>query len=164
MLRVIRCMADLPFGNLMNVYAQSNFERGFQWPDEPAERRIALAEQEFYAYLRQCFFTLPDSRYFLWEEQGRVVSAVRCEGFGNGVLLTALETDPAYRCKGYATALLKASLQYLKKGDVYVHIRRDNLASVSIHLRVGFTKVKTGARMLDGSYSGEYDTYLLKLS
>lgn len=164
MLRVIRCMAELPFGNLMEIYAQSNRACGRQWPDEPEERQIDLAEQEFYAYLRQCFFALPDSRYFLWEEQGRAVSALRSESYGNDILLTALETAPDCRGKGYATALLKAVLEHLEKKNVYVHIRRDNLSSVAVHLRCGFVKVKTGARLLDGSYSADYDTYLRKLS
>ena len=163
MMRVIRSMAELPFGNLMEIYAQSNFEHGRQWANEPEERRIALAEQEFYIYLRQCFFALPDSRYYLWEEQGRAVSAVRSESYGNDVLLTALETAPDCRGKGYATALLKAVLRYLENGNVYVHIRRNNLASVAVHTRCGFVKVKTGARLLDGSYAADYDTYLLKL-
>ena len=164
MLKVIRCMAELPFGNLMEIYAQTNRERGCQWPAETEARRIALAEQEFYAYLRQCFFTLPGSHYFLWEEQGRAVSALRCESYKNGYLLTALETAPDRRDKGYATALLKAVLGYIETGSIYVHIHRDNIASVTIHLRCGFTKIKSGACLLDGSYSAEYDTYLLKLS
>lgn len=160
MLRVIRCMAELPFGNLMEIYAQSNRVCADRWPDEPEERRLALAEQEFYAYLRQCFFALPESRYFLWEEQGRAVSALRSESYGDDILLTALETAPDCRGKGYATLLLKAVLQYLENKNVYVHIRRDNLPSVAVHLRCGFEKVKTGARLLDGSYSADYDTYL----
>lgn len=163
MLRVIRSMAELPFGDLMKIYVQSNLERGQKWIDEPEERRLAWAEQEFYAYLRQCFFTLPGSRYFLWELQGRAVSALRCESYADGVLLTALETAPDCRGRGYAKALLTAVLRYLEKGSIYVHIRRDNTASISVHLFCGFVKVKSGARMLDGSYSGDHDTYLLKL-
>ena len=163
MLRVIHSMAELPFGNLMDIYAQSNQARGCCWPVEPKERQIALAEQEFYAYLRQCFFSLPGSRYYLWEEQGRAVSALRSESYGNDILLTALETAPDCRGKGYATALLKAVLQYLGDGNVYVHIQRGNMASVAVHIHCGFIKVKTGARLLDGSYLADYDTYLMKL-
>lgn len=163
MLRVIRSMAELPFGNLMEIYVQSNKERAQQWIDEPEERRLALAEQEFYAYLRQCFFTLPGSRYFLWYVHSRAVSAVRCESYGDGVLLTALETAPDCRDMGYAKSLLSAVLCYLENGKVYVHIRRDNSASLSVHLSCGFVKVKSGARLLDGSYSSDHDTYQLKL-
>ena len=160
MLRVYRSMADLPFGKLMGIYAQTNRERGQQWSDEAEEFRIVLAEREFYAYLRQCFFTLPSARYFVWEEQGRAVSAVRCEAYSDGVLLTALETAPEYRRKGCATALLQAVLLQLGQEKVYVHIRQDNKASLAVHLRCGFAKVKSGARLLDGSYSRNYDTYM----
>lgn len=160
MLKVVRSMAELPFGKLMEIYAQSNCECGFQWGSEPDARRLQLAEQDFYAYLRQCFFTLPDSVYFLWEEQGDLVSAVRCESYCDGVLLAALETAPDKRNQGYATALVKAVLNCLEDKKVYVHIHRDNSASVAVHLHCGFVKMKRGARLLDGSYSRIHDTYL----
>jgi GNAT superfamily N-acetyltransferase len=152
MLLVYRSMAELPFGKLMEIYAQSNCGR--------EQERSVSAEQEFYAYLRQCFFTLPGARYFLWEVHGRPVSAVRCEGYRDGVLLTALETAPDCRGKGYATDLLMAVVKQMT-GRVYVHIRNDNEPSQRVHLHCGFTKMKSGARLLDGSYSGDYDTYMI---
>ena len=163
MLKVVRSMAELPFGNLMEIYAESNESRAHLCPHESLEQGMALAEQEFYAYLRQCFFTLPQSLYFLWNVDDRAVSAVRCETYQDGFVWTALETTPGLRGKGYGTALLAAVLQYLEKGKVYVHIHRRNCASIKVHLRCGFKKVKSGARMLDGSYSTEYDTYLWNL-
>lgn len=163
MLIVIRSMAELPFGKLMEIYKQTNLEHAQKWPNESEERAIARVEQEFYAYLRQCFFALPDSKYFLWEVSGKHVSAVRCEAYRDGVLLTALETDPHCRGKGYATALLEAVIHHLQTENIYVHIKRDNAASVAVHQRCGFVKLKSGARMLDGSYTAAYDTYLLRV-
>ena len=164
MLKVVRTMAELPFGKLMGIYIQSNRECGKKWPNESLERQIAMAEQEVYAYLRQCFFTRPGSRYFIWEEQGSAICAVRCETYADGWLLTALETAPEYRGQGFATKLLTAVLGSLEPGKVYTHIRNDNHASQAAHRNCGFTKIKTGARLLDGSYSREYDTYLIELS
>lgn len=159
MLKVFKTMAELPFGKMMEIYAQSNQEHGEQWLQESKERQIELAEQEVYAYLRQCFFTRPGSRCFLWEEEGRAICALRCESYGDGLLLTALETHPDYRGRGIATKLLTAVLETLEPGNVYAHIRKDNLSSLKVHSRCGFLKVKSGARMLDGSYSGTHDTY-----
>jgi len=99
----------------------------------------------------------------IWEEQERALCAVRCESYADGVLLTSLETAPNYRGRGYATQLLGAVLMYLEAGKVYVHIHINNQASLSVHLKCGFQKVKSGARMLDGSYSREYDTYLTEI-
>lgn len=163
MLKVIRSMAELPFGRFMQVYAESNRERGSRWQNESPERQVEMAEQEVYAYLRQCFFTRPGSRYFIWEEQGSALCALRCESYADGVLLTALETAPDYRGRGYATQLLSTVLSYLEVGKVYVHIHKDNQASLAVHLKCGFKKLKSGARMLDGSYSGEHDTYLMEI-
>ena len=163
MLKVICTMAELPFGKLMEICRQSNRENGEQWAYESPERQMALAEQAVYAYLRQCFFTRPGSKYFIWEQQNKAVCALRCESYADGWLLTALETDPDYRRKGYATQLLEAVLLHLGTGKVYAHIHQDNHASKSVHLRCGFIKVKSGARMLDGSYSSLHDTYLKEL-
>lgn len=164
MLKVVRSMAELPFGKLMGIYTQSNRECGKKWSSESVERQIAMAEQEIYVYLRQCFFTRPGSRCFIWEEQGNAISAVRCESYADGWLLTALETAPEYRGKGFATKLLSAVLESLGTGKVYTHIRNDNKASQAVHMNCGFTKVKIGARLLDGSYSRKYDTYMKELS
>lgn len=160
MLKIISAMAELPFGKLMGIYTQTNQECGKKWPQESQERQIELAEQEVYAYLRQCFFTRPGSRYFIWEEQGRLLSAVRCESYADGWLLTALETVPEARGQGYAAKLLTGVLESLGMEKVYVHIRQDNQASLAAHLRCGFIKLKSGARLLDGSYSRSYDTYM----
>jgi RimJ/RimL family protein N-acetyltransferase len=163
MLKVFHSMAELPFGKLMDIYAQSNRERGEQWLQESPDRQIALAEQEFYAYLRQCFYARPGSQYFIWEDEGKTVCAVRCESYADGVLLTALETAPGYRGKGYATKLLNAVLTHLEHGKVYVHIHHNNQPSLAVHRRCGFVRVKSGARMLDGSYSREHETYMTEL-
>lgn len=163
MLRIVQTMAELPFGKLMGIYEQSNRDNGKKWINENEQRQIAMAEQEVYAYLRQCFFTRPGSRYFIWEEQGSAVSAVRCESYADGLLLTALETAPEYRGKGFASKLLMAVLGNLGSGKIYTHIRNDNHASLAVHKNCGFIKIKTGARMLDGSYSREYDTYMKEL-
>ena len=160
MLRIVQTMAELPFGKLMGIYEQSNRDNGKKWINENELRQIAMAEQEVYAYLRQCFFTRPGSRYFIWEEQGKWLSAVRCESYADGWLLTALETVPEARGRGYAAKLLTGVLESLGMEKVYAHIRQDNQASMAVHLRCGFIKLKSGARLLDGSYSRSYDTYM----
>ena len=68
MLIVANNLRELTFGKLMEVYAEGNLENGHDlWPDEPEGRQIALAEQEFYHYLREVFFKTPRACYFIWE-------------------------------------------------------------------------------------------------
>ena len=78
------------------------------------------------------------------------------------MLITALETAPGCTGRGYATELLSHSLQYLRgqgASKAYVHIRRSNAASLRVHRRCGFQKTARGARLLDGSYHSDYDTF-----
>lgn len=163
MLRVISTLGELPFAQLMRVYEKTNRDRGsLQWRQEPRDRQIALAEEDFYTYLRTCFFRTPGAVYYLWLEEGRAVSALRREPYRDGVLLAALETAPMDTGRGYATRLLAQTLDILRDEGVpkvYVHIHRRNAASQKVHLHCGFVKTARGAMLLDGSYNAAYDTY-----
>ena len=165
MLLIIQKMNDLPFAQLMEVYEETNRKTGQQyWPAEPEARQIALAEESFYSYLKDGVFRTPEAIYALWQEQGSIVSALRLEPFEDGLLLTALETAPDVRGKGYATKLIHQVLSRYPGQNFYVHIRRNNTASKAVHLRCGFRLLRTGAKLLDGSYRANYDTYIHKTS
>ena len=57
MLTVIKNMGQLNFGALMQVYAQTNRENAEdRYAGEPEAVGMHLVEQDFYQYLRECFF------------------------------------------------------------------------------------------------------------
>ncbi len=144
MLQIIRTMSELPFGALLDIYADND--------------RVTLQEQ--YDYLRDCFFRLPGAALCLWLEGDKPVSALRLEPYRDGLLLTALETAPYCRNQGYARALVRAVLEQWKGTKLYSHIDRKNLASRSVHKHCGFRKIADNAVYLDGSVSARADTYL----
>ena len=164
MLTVIRSMKDLRFAALMEIYAESNQANGSsQWPRETRDRRIALAEEEFYRYLSQCFFPVQGAVYFVWQAEERWVSALRVEPYLDGLLLTALETAPSARNKGYASALVGAALTWLGEQGrckVYSHIAHQNKASIAVHEHCGFRRIRDTATTLDGSVTQRLGTYL----
>ena len=107
MLILAHSLRELRFGALMEVYLQGNQEKAERdYPQEPADVGLRLAEEDFYRYLRECFFRTPGAVYAVWEEGGSYVSALRLEPYRDGVLVTALETVPQQRRKGYAFRLL----------------------------------------------------------
>lgn len=167
MLVVIRSVRELRFGELMAVYEQSNLEMGRRlWPQETRDRQFALAEQDFFDYLRQCFFTLPGSVYCLWQEDGHYVSALRLEPWKDGLLLTGLETTPSRRKKGYACKLVRGVQAYLaRQGTVrlYSHISKCNEASIGVHMKCGFRKLFDYAAYNDGSTDRKAWTYIYEL-
>lgn len=166
MLIVADSLSKLSFGKLMEVYTQSNLKSGQQrWPDETDSRQLALAENVFFDYLTGSFFRTSGALYLIWEEAGVYRSALRLEPYREGWLLAGLETHPAYRRKGYASALVKAALAYLDSIDaavVYSHVGKKNTASLAVHARCGFCTIADYSRYIDGSvdrqaYTLKYD-------
>ncbi len=138
MLKIVKKMADLDFGQLMTVYAESCGES-------------LAAEQDFYGYLQEDFFRQPGAYYALWVVDGRYVSALRMESFRDGWLLTGLETAPNVRRKGYAGALLGGVLAMSNPGRIYSHVKKDNISSLFVHEKCGFQRISEQAVYLDGS-------------
>lgn len=152
MLLIARKMREFSFGKLMEVYREGNLENGQEaFPDEPEDRQIALAEQEFYQFLQQVFFRTEGAVYLIWEENGTYISALRLEPYGDGLLLEALETAPVYRRRGYAVKLVQEALLYAGDFKIYSHVNRRNTPSLRTHEKVGFVKVMDYAVYADGS-------------
>lgn len=161
MLTVAKRMHQLQFGDLMAVYAEGNRENGAEFhPHLPPEEQLLRAEQDFYAYLSECFFRTEGAAYYLWSQQGRYVSALRLEPYQDGLLLEALETHPDHRGRGYARQLIRAVLETAEYDKIYVHISRRNVRSVAVHTACGFRKIRNHAVYADGSVLHTSDTYL----
>ena len=157
MLILARKMGQIPFSDLMAVYAESNGKLAReQWPEEPEGMRLYRAEMDFYQYLRHDFFTQGDGIYALWMVEGKPVSAVRFENWKDGVLLEALETRPDQRRKGYGFLLMRAALNEVT-GKVYSHVARDNEASLGLHEKCGFRRCGDTA-LVDGSFDRRFVT------
>ena len=160
MLRLVHSMKELPFGPLMEVYAESNEENGLEfWPDLSPGEQLLRAEQEFYQYLQQVFFRTEGAVYCLWESEGRPVSALRLEPYRDGLLLEALETAPGHRRKGYAAALIMAVLERFGQQKIYSHVSKRNTASLGAHEKCGFHRIADHAVYADGSYMTNHVTF-----
>ena len=162
MLLTARKMNEFSFSKLMGVYRQANREHGaLLAPEEPEDRQLQLAEEDFYAYLHDCFFTHPGAVYCIWEENGQYISALRLEPYRDGLLLEALETAPDCRQRGYALRLIQ-EVQRLLEGQgsvrIYSHVSRNNTASMKTHRKCGFEKHLDYAAYIDGSVDRRADT------
>ena len=151
MLIIAQNLQQLSFSALMDVYIEGNLEKAHdEYGDFPEYVGLQQAEQYFYQFLRECFFRTPGAQYAVWEERGKYLSAVRWEPYSDGVLISALETNPKYRGKGYAVSMLNQLLPMLK-GPVYSHVEKKNMASLAVHRKCGFEIINDHARYLDGS-------------
>ena len=163
-MKIFDKLVDIDFRQLMDVYEEGNFINGEALYSEYSENlRVLYAEQDFYNYLL-LFFKEPTARYAVWEHTGCYIAALRVEQYSDGLLLSALETAPAHRCKGYASMLINAMVEFLKKqggGRLYSHVNKRNLASLAVHYKCGFRVLSDQAEYLDGTVAS--DAYTLHL-
>ena len=162
MLLLATKLQELNFSQLMAVYEDGNRENGeLFFPDLSEGQQMIRAEQSFYEYLREGFFSVPGAVYALWVEDGNYVSALRLEPYEDGLLLEALETAPTQRRKGYAEQLMRAvQAQFPEK--IYSHVSKRNVASLAVHEKCGFRQVLDYAKYIDGSISRSALTFCNK--
>ena len=162
MLLITREISQLSFGKLMNVYEEGNAEKAaLSYRTMDRNAAILLAEQDFYAYLAECFFKTDGAFYAVWQEKTEYISALRMEPYRDGLLLEGLETTPAYRRMGYAVKLLKAVLADVS-APVYSHVNKENMPSLRAHEACGFVRIADSAEMIDGTVSEEHCTLYRK--
>ncbi len=152
MLLIAHNMRQFSFEKLMLVYEEGNRENGAElYPQLSQGEQLLRAEQDFYGFLHECFFSAREAYYCIWEEDGVYVSALRLEPYRDGLLLEALETAPMYRRQGYATKLVQAALATTGTATIYSHVSKRNEASLRTHRRCGFCRVLEHAVYADGS-------------
>lgn len=164
MLKIATSLSQLRFSELMAVYEEGNRLTGQdRYPHLSENERQLRAEQEFYQYLRECFFPTDGAVYAIWEERGRYVSALRLEPYRDGLLLEALETVPLDRGNGYAAVLIRAVQRWLaERGsiNVYSHVDKRNTPSLAVHKACGFENVLDYGVCADGSVMRNFVTLL----
>ena len=151
MLILVHSLRDLRFGELMEVYADSNREKATDWPNLPPMFALQLAEQDHREYLRDVFFRTPGAVLAVWEKDGIYVSALRLEPYKDGLLLNALETAPIHRKKGYASRLIRAVQENMNSVKIYSHVNKCNMPSLKTHEACGFRVISDCAVFLSGS-------------
>lgn len=144
MLYLAKSLQQLHFGKLMEVYIEGNLEKA-------EEASLLQAEQDFYQYLKDCFFPTFGAVYAVWVEENEYISALRLEPYKEGLLLEALETAPKHRRKGYAFQLIQAVLAQFPDQTIYSHISKRNIPSLAVHEKCGFRKISDSATYIDGS-------------
>ena len=152
MLYLATKLRELNFSKLMAVYEEGNRENAaIFFPDLPEGQRMIQAEQSFYQYLQEGFFTVQGAKYCIWQVNGKYVSALRLEPYRDVWLLEALETAPDQRRKGYAEALIQAVLERCGNTKIYSHVGKHNEASLRVHEKCGFQRILEYAVYVDGS-------------
>ena len=129
---------------LMDVYSESNFENtDYFYPDEKnKEVAVSKVESGFLHFLKDDFYRNAKAAYWVFEEDGIWISALRtCEIRTGLYYLEALETRPDYRQKGYGYLLLSGVLEKMKADGPFRLcdcVGKKNNASLKTHEKCGF--------------------------
>lgn len=143
---------------VQSVYLESCLENARWNYPEGEDLSQAIREQEigFVAFLEE-FLAEERNRYFVWEEDGQWVSALRLTKLPECEYLEALETAPEHRKKGYGEKLIRAVVDDLRqKGSVVIrdNVSKRNVPSLEIHRKCGFQiEEENGINYLDGTRS-----------
>ena len=135
---------DLDQRKLMDLYAESNFENTDYFFPDLADKAEAVRKVEagFLDFLEQKFFQNPGSTYWVLEEDGVWISALRTSPIQSRLFyIEALETGPKYRNKGYGARLLRAVVDALKEEGPFRLcdcVSKKNAASLRTHEKCGF--------------------------
>ena len=134
----------LDIRKLMDIYCESNYENtAYFYPDEPdKDAAVRKVEKGFADYLKNGFFEQAGAAYWIWEEGGVWISALRLSRIQADLYyLEALETRPDQRGKGYASMLLSGVVESLKKTGpfrLFDCVGKKNTASLKTHEKCGF--------------------------
>lgn len=137
-------LEQLDFRRLMDLYAGGNEDNAEYFYPDIADRAqaIAMAERDFLNYLRDSFFSVSGRTYWVLEDGGIWVSALRLSELDGGVYyLEALETHPAHRRHGYASRLLREVIAELTSHGPFRIcdcVSKENTASLKTHESCGF--------------------------
>ena len=148
---------------LMDIYSESNYENtDYFYPDE-ADKLVAVKKVEagFMHFLENDFYSHPEACYWVLEEDGIWMSALRTCKIREGLYyLEALETRPDQRKKGYGSFLLSQVIEKLKKYGPFRLcdcVSKKNTASLKTHEKCGFRIISdTGYDYLHNE-NDEYD-------
>lgn len=144
MIKRITRFNDIDQRKLMDIYLKGMIEDAeYQYPEiEDPQEAVRLIEESFLEWLESEFFKRPEDTYWILEEKGVWISALRTSRIEDSLYyLEALETHGDYRKRGYASTLVNAVIDALKEGGAFrlcdcVH--KANEASLNTHKKCGF--------------------------
>lgn len=129
---------------LMDLYQEGNRENIDYFYPGTDDRDAALKkiENNFLEFVEKDFLAKPGNTYWILEEEGVWVSALRLNKIEDAFYyIEALETHPRYRRKGYAVKLLSGVIDVLKERGSFKLcdcVRKRNTASLNTHRKCGF--------------------------
>lgn len=124
--------------------------------------RESRHKNDFLDGLHDVFFRTSGGSYWVLSDGNQYLAALRMEPIRDGFLLSGLQVCSTCRRQGYGLKLVQDVTRRMGHTRIYSHIRHDNYPSIHLHLKAGFMKCSDTARLLDGTVTSRYGTYVLE--
>lgn len=143
---------------IRSIYTEGCRENAQGRHPEAADLTDAILEEEqFFLEFMNKFMPQERNRYYILEENGEWVSALRLTHIDGFYYLEALETSEAHRKNGYAAQLINEVIALLRtRGRVELrsNVSKENSASLAVHKKCGFVIAEeNGVNYIDGTQS-----------
>lgn len=144
-----------------SVYIEASYENAKEKYPESEDLTEAMKQEETYfveKFLGK-FMSKNENSYYVLEENGVWVSALRLTKLDGYFYMEALETAPDYRKKGYAEKLICEVIKQLGESAVIrSNVRKTNVASLATHKKCGFViEQENGINpLLEAKYDDKY--------
>ncbi len=159
MLLEFTTMSDTDAMHMIRLIYSEGCRENAQWryPDATdLTDAIHEEEQGFLEFVRE-FLSKERNRYYILEENGEWVSALRLTHIEDFYYLEALETAESHRQKGYAVRLLQKVIALLRtrgKVEIRCNVHKKNIPSLATHKKCGFTVAEeNGVNYISGTQS-----------
>lgn len=129
------------------IYIEASYEIAKEKYPELEDLTEAIREEEYYfveKFLGK-FLSKHENTYYVLEEEGQWVCALRLTKLDGFYYMEALETAPEQRQKGYASKLIKEVIKFVKQNgetSIRSNVNKTNDASLATHKKCGFEIVE----------------------
>ena len=143
---------------IRTIYTEGCRENASERYPDATDLTDAIHEEEqgFLEFLQK-FMPQERNRYYILEENGKWVSALRLTHFDDFYYLEALETAEGQRKKGYATKLLGEVIALLRtrgRVEIRCNVHKKNSPSLATHTKCGFSIAEeNGINYISGTQS-----------
>ncbi len=146
----------------LKIYKESSMDNSVRWyPALNAKDALKKYEAGYLEYMQNEFF-INGRRLFVLADKAHYYCALRMTELSSGkYYLEALETNPAFRKKGFGKELILQTEKLLKEQNseltIISHVEKDNVASLNTHFSAGF-KITADYYIEDGErYDSDYE-------
>lgn len=126
---------------VLNYKLEQDREISLSDPDILHKQQII--KDDYFNYIESCPYSDSFYKYYIYKDNDKIISVCRINIYDDKYVLEGLQTHKDYYKKNYASKLILAMIEALKKDGIhtlYSEARVWNIASNQLQIKLGFIK------------------------